>query len=444
MDKCIIPVEGVGPVELPGSKSMSNRALLIAAMSGQEVTIQGVGLCEDVLIMLRALRQLGVEVDINVKEKSILVRGCSGNIPLKKADIYVGNAGTVARFLPAMLCLCPGGEYTFKGAPQMTQRPIKPLLDVLEALGCARIVYHGEIGYYPFTLKTEGFIGGAIALEASLSSQFVSALMMLGAVAQSPLRLLVRGKRVSWPFVDLTKAMLSAIGADIVFERDSISIRPQASLHIPQGLMQIESDATACSYFAVLSALIQKPIDVYGFYGSELQGDWKFIDILEQAFIVQTEKSFQKLTFIPGTLNTGLRADFSSISDTFMSACALSPFLSEPIEISGIAHTAFQECNRIHAMKIGLELLGQNVKVQQAGGLLIEPSLPCLRQVANRRLTTIPTFDDHRIAMSFSVLGCVDVRGDGTPWLKIEKPTCVSKTFPNFYEQLSLNHGISL
>ncbi|MCW5547847.1 MAG: 3-phosphoshikimate 1-carboxyvinyltransferase [Opitutaceae bacterium] len=376
-----------GSVTLPGSKSITNRALILAALSDRTVTLRGALFSRDTRIMLAALRTLGFHIETDEAALTIVIEGRGGAIPVREAKIDVGNAGTAARFLTAFVCLRPDGSYHFDGDEAMRRRPIGALLEALAAQGA-----QADAHSFPFTLRTAGLPGGEVVLDASESSQMLSALLMVAPHARSPLTVKLKGEAGSKPFVQMTEAMLRQFAA-----------RPAD--------YQIEGDASAASYFLALPLVTGGSLTLTN-YGGSLQGDVKFRDVVTGI----------------GPARRAVDRNFREYSDTFLTLAAIAPLLDGPTRITGIAHTRKQETDRVAGMARELSKLGQRV-IETEDALEIHPRPLRAGQV-------IETYHDHRFAMSFGILGCHDLHGDGRPWLSIQDPACCAKTFPHFFELL--------
>ena len=398
-----------GSVTLPGSKSITNRALILAALSPRTVTLRGALFSRDTRLMVAALRTLGFAVETDEAALTITITGRGGEIPVREARLDIGNAGTAARFLTAFVCLRPDGVYHFDGDEAMRRRPIGALLDALSAQGAA-----ADSRRFPFTLRTAGLPGGTVALDASESSQMLSALLMVAPHARSPLTVSLQGETVSKPFVAMTERMIAQFAA-------------------APADYAIEGDATAASYFATLVLVTGGTLRVDGLQlgPDALQGDIAFCRLLAARRHLQLDGT----TLAPGRERMGVLADFNAFSDTFLSLAALAPLLEGTSLIRGIAHTRQQETDRVAGMARELRRLGQDV-IETEDTLEIHPRLLVPDQV-------IETYHDHRFAMSFGILGCHDRRGNGRPWLTIRDPACCSKTFPAFFDLLAGLHAAS-
>lgn len=415
-------------VSVPGSKSITNRALLISALSKGETRLENCLFSRDTEIMLEAIKALGFDVSSDESQNRIQIRGLGGTIPVRKARIDIGNSGTSARFLTAMLATCPAGEYELDGDVAMRKRPIQKLADTLISLGCD---IDTSEGFFPIRIRPHGLRGGKAIVDAAESSQFVSALLMAAPFARDRLSIELSDSSIRRGYIDLTLAMMERFGIPstcLESATDCYSIEP-SSYKAPSSGYRIESDASAASYFIALPLATGGTIELSGVSRNSLQGDLAFTHIAEQAgailewrptsIIVQANPDTQPIN--------PLSANYYAFSDTFMTGAAIAPFASGSTLIEGIGHTRHQECDRIAAMASGLAAAGQTIR-ESKSALEITPS----------RLSpaTIETYDDHRIAMSFAILGSHNALGNGQSWLKIIDPLCCRKTFPDFFDVL--------
>ncbi|MBC2604673.1 3-phosphoshikimate 1-carboxyvinyltransferase [Pelagicoccus albus] len=417
-----------GSVTVPGSKSITNRALILAALADGETLLENCLFSEDTEIMVKALQDLGFEVTPDAEAKTISILGLGGDIPNKEAEIFVGNSGTSARFLTAFLCLSEGGQYRLDGVPQMRKRPIADLAQTLNQLG-------GQIettdGFAPLTIKAQGLAGGKATIDASSSSQFVSALIMAAPYAEQGIQIELTDTSVRRSYIDMTLEMLVQFGipkSNLAASETGYDIKPCPYYKAkPQGY-QVEGDASAASYFFALPVAVTGELEVLGVTQNSLQGDIAFSSRMEEAgAYIEWTKSSAIVRYEPGAEPESLEGSFYPYSDTFLTAAAIAPLCQGTTKIEGIAHTRHQECDRVAAMADGLKRIGQSVE-ETEGSLSISP--------APLKPATIATYHDHRVAMSFGVLACFDALGNGEPWLKIEDPSCCKKTFPDFFEVL--------
>jgi 3-phosphoshikimate 1-carboxyvinyltransferase len=440
-----------GSIVLPGSKSLTNRALLLAALCDRPVTLTGALFSEDTELMAAALRQLGFVIQEDALRKTIHVEGHGGKIPAARATLHVGLAGTAARFLTALCAAAPGGIYQIDGVPQMRKRPMKGLFDALESQG-AEITYLGERGFFPVELHAHGLRGGEVEVDATASSQILSALFMVAPLARTPLWIKpVGGVRPA--FVAMTQKLMGEFGISGGGSENGRVCTGPGPYRSP-GTHVIEPDATAASYFLALPLVCRGALQLPHLQldSHSLQGDTRFASVLRQAGAVVQER-LEPIAISPNVGQShersvgvdsayfaaarpkGLSQDFREFSDTFLTLAAIAPLLDGPTLITGIAHTRQQETDRVAGMARELRKLGQHV-IETNDSLEIHP----------RPLTagvTIETYGDHRFAMSFGILGCHDLHGDGRPWLTINNPGCCAKTFPDFFDELARLHAAS-
>jgi 3-phosphoshikimate 1-carboxyvinyltransferase len=434
-------------IELPGSKSITNRALILAALAKGETKLEGALFSRDTRIMLAALKTLGFQVSADEAAHSITVKGEAGEIPVKTAELNIGNAGTAARFLTAFLARVPGGCYTLDGDPAMRERPMSGLLDALVALDAAEFEFHGQPGHFPFTLKAKGYQGGSVEVDASSSSQILSALLLSAPATNSeqtnsaPTTLTCPSVR---PFyVAITLKMREAFGAAPVTADANGSYTLPATAYTSPGCYAIEPDLSAASYFLALTLIQGGSLKIPNVGIDPLQGDAHFVDVLtHHGLRVDAKRNeWTATSSAPNGIQRGHREiDFNTISDTFLTYAAISPLLGGSVRICGIGHTRLQETDRIAGMATELAKLGQLVKEEpEALTISIKPNELRARALKARnegKLLTVDTYEDHRFAMSFGILGSYDLLEDGQPWLAINDPACCGKTFPNFFEVL--------
>jgi 3-phosphoshikimate 1-carboxyvinyltransferase len=426
-----------GEVILPGSKSLTNRALMLAALCDQPLTLTGALFSEDTHLMAEALKQLGFAIRTDAARGEVVIDGQGGNVPAESAGLFVGLAGTAARFLTALCAAAPRGTYRIDGVPQMRKRPMKPLLDALRALG-ADIRCTGEEGFFPIEIRARGLAGGSVELDASESSQLLSALLMVAPLARGDVRVELKGT-FREAYVDMSARMMQAFHAGSVplVRKDGVNafiVRAQPQPYaLPGAAYAIEADASAASYFLALPLVTGGKLTVLGAQDAKqgLQGDTAFADVVRAVGAKIAAGSHGLEVSFP---RDGARAavadhNFKPISDTFLTLAAIAPLLDGPTRIAGIAHTRKQETDRVAGMARELQKLGQGVE-EHLDSLTITP----------RPLTSgveIETYGDHRFAMSFAILGCHDLHGDGRSWLSIKNPACCAKTFPNFFDVLA-------
>jgi 3-phosphoshikimate 1-carboxyvinyltransferase len=428
-----------GSVSLPGSKSLTNRALILAALCGGKVRLEGALVSRDSQLLVQNLKALGFDVNLDEANTMVDIRGLGGRIPRDSADLFVGNAGTAARFLTAFVCLHPNGRFRLDGDEEMRKRPMAGLLDCLQRLG-ARVHFEAEEGCFPFVIETSGLPGGDWTLDAAASSQMLSALMMIAPYASAAVRLQAQGVRPA--FVRMTAQLMGQFGVQA--DGDPLhgyTVRSGQRYSLPAHSFRIEPDVSAASYFMILPLVVGGSLFIEGLHGGLLQGDLAFAGVLRDLGMRISEKKDGWLFAAPESApDRPFSFSFQTFSDTFLTLAAVAPLLPGDISITGIGHTRFQETDRISAMAEGLARAGALVSAGE-DSITIRPSAALLGK--SRRPVVINTYKDHRVAMSFAVLGCRDVSGDGNPWLHVADPACCSKTFPGFFGQLEELYRIS-
>ena len=409
-----------GSIRPPGSKSITNRALICAALSEGTSILTGVLDSDDTRVMLDSLSRLGFAVTHDRDQCVATIRGHGGAIPNSKADLLIGNSGTSVRFLTAMLGLA-GGAYVIDGVERMRQRPIGPLIEALRQYGAnARATSEGDCP--PVEIQPGGSRSESISVAGNLSSQYLSGLLMAAPQLDHDLTIAIDGKLVSLPYVSMTTEVMRSFGVDIaVTKRDGIptSFKIPASVKYRATTYAIEPDASAASYFFAIPAIVGGTATVLGLGPQSLQGDVEFVRCLEQMGCdVQIESD--SIT-VSGKAIRGIDVDMANISDTVQTLASVALFVEGPTNIRNIAHNRVKETDRIGNLVIELRKLGVNVE-ERHDGLTIHPGPMNAARFA--------TYDDHRMAMSFSLIGLKQ------PGIEIENPGCVSKTYPKFFEDL--------
>lgn len=436
----------------PGSKSITNRALVLAALRTGTTRLTGTLFSEDTRTMIECLRRLGFRVEADEAVRTVEIAGLGGEIPASRAELFVANAGTAARFLTAMLVLKKGGEFFLDGSEAMRKRPMSGLLDALARLGC-EFEFHGERGFFPFTMCTHGISAREITVDASASSQILSALMQIAPVAGMQngtglFDVFLKGETVSRPFVEMTARMIAQFGGGIEARGNAFTCG--GAYGAGDFDYAIEPDATAASYFLILPFVHRESeICINGLDTNGLQGDAAFTlelsapphDLLSVS--LGENGNIPRCRVTAGTATRGFDIDFNAISDTFLTLAAVAPLLGAgtPLTIRGIAHTRKQETDRVAAMATELaKILGDENVSQTEDSLTVFPisraELRSRADAAPGGKIRIATYRDHRVAMSFGILGTFDLRGDGSPWIEIENPECCGKTFPDFFSVL--------
>jgi len=419
-----------GDLCIPGSKSLTNRALLLAALCRNPVLLRGALSSEDTELMVAALRLLGVQVEL---EGDVLrVANQDKLFSTGAADLFVGLAGTAARFLTALCAAAPSGVWRIDGVPQMRRRPMKGLIDALRQLGADIRCLQSE-GFFPIEIHARGLNGGQVSIDASESSQLLSALLMVAPLASKPVDITLVGG-VRWPFVQMTSRLMAHFGQPELkrLAEDRFEVVNGVPYVLPGGDYAIEPDATAASYFLALPVVAGGSLSLSKLRGpgGGLQGDTAFVEVLRAAGMEIVETSGGLVSrFAKGNPLHAVQRDFSGFSDTFLTLAALAPLFKGSTRIEGIAHTRKQETDRVAGMVRELRRLGQHVE-EELGSITIHPR-PLLQGIE------IETYHDHRFAMSFGILGSLDLAGDGNPWLSVRNPACCAKTFPHFFDLLA-------
>ncbi len=407
-----------GTVKLPGSKSISNRVLLLAALADGETRVENLLDSDDTSVMLNALELLGVRIE----RDSATVRG--GSFPNKSADLHLGNAGTAFRPLTAVLALA-GGEYRLSGSLRMHERPIGDLVDALRAFG-ARIDYLGKEGFPPLALHPGTIRRGApLRVRGDVSSQYLSALLMAAPLAGSETRIEVEGGLISRPYVEITLNLMRRFGVEV--ERDGWkTFTVPAKRYASPGEIRVEGDASSASYFLAAGAIGEGPVRVEGVGRSSIQGDIRFTEVLEKMGAkISMGEDWVEASASRGKLKP-IDADLNHIPDAAMTAAVAALFADGTSTLRNVASWRVKETDRLAAMATELRKLGAAVE-EGADALRVTPP-------ARLKSATIATYGDHRMAMSFSLAALGGIR------VRIDDPDCVAKTFPQYFEALA---GIS-
>ncbi len=419
----IQPVAGPldAAVRPPGSKSLTNRALLCAALAEGRSTLRGALDSEDTQVMVDGLRALGFALDEQPERHSIEVNGGSGRIPAKFADVYVANSGTTVRFLTALVTL-GSGIYRLHGTPRMHERPIADLLDALAGIG-VDLGSEKRNGCPPVMVRADGLPLSKASIRGDVSSQFLSALLMVApcaaGAADTPVEIEIEGPLVSKPYVRMTVAVMQAFGARVA-HGDDLARFDIGRTGYRGRRYDVEPDASAASYFWAAAAITGGRVRVDGLSKDSLQGDVAFCDCLERMGCHVRYES-DGIT-VEGRPLVGIDVDMNAISDTAQTLAAVALFADGPTEIRGVGHIRHKETDRIGALATELRKLGAGV-TEKPDGLHIEPG--------PLHAATIDTYDDHRMAMSLALVGLK------VPGIAINDPGCTAKTYPNFFDDLA-------
>ena len=401
-------------VEIPGSKSLTNRALLVAALAQGDSLLENALFSEDSEYFAKCVEQLGIPITLNPHLAQIQVAGRGGDIPAKQADLFVGLAGTAARFISALVAL-GNGEYRLDGVPRMRERPMGDLLTVLQT-GGATVNFEGNSGFMPYTIYSRQFAGGNFRLQANQTSQQLSALLMIAPYAQQDTTIEVEGTFVSQSYVKMTCRLMADFGVEVIKIGDN-QFQIKAGQRYQARHYTVEPDASNASYFFAAAAVTGGRVRVKHLTKKSCQGDILWLNVLEQMGCqIKDSDEYTEVTG-PKQLQ-GIDIDMNDISDLVQTLAAIAPFASSPITIRNVEHIRYKETDRIRAVVTELRRLGVQVE-EFADRLKIEPG-PITP-------TAIETYHDHRMAMAFAVTGLK------VPGIVIKDPGCTAKTFPDYF-----------
>lgn len=412
-----------GTVRLPGSKSISNRTLLLAALADGNTRILELLASDDTLVMLMALQQLGVKWEQAEGTQDYLVHGVQGVLPVHQADLFMGNAGTAIRPLTAALAVI-GGDYTLHGVARMHERPIGDLVDALNAVGM-RIEYTGTPGFPPLHIRRGQLNADTMRVRGNVSSQFLTALLMVAPLMakDQAITIEVIGELISKPYIEITLNLMRRFGVEV--ERDgwqAFTVQPGQAYRSP-GSIHVEGDASSASYFLAAGAIAGGPVRVEGVGRDSIQGDVRFVEALQQMGATITMGD----NWIEAASNGPLKAidaDFNHIPDAAMTIAVAALYADGPSTLRNIGSWRVKETDRLAAMAIELRKLGA----------VVEEGEDYLRIVPPERIlaAAIDTYDDHRIAMCFSLASLDGALRQGNR-IRINDPKCVAKTFPDYF-----------
>jgi len=409
-----VPIRGT--IRPPGSKSITNRALICAALARGRSTLTGALDSEDTRVLIDSLLRLGISVEASSDRSELDIAGCGGAIPSRQAELYIANSGTSVRFLTAMLAV-GNGIYRLDGTARMRERPIQDLLDALTQLQVQAVSEPGT-GCPPVVLHAAGLRGGNVEVRGDVSSQFLSGLLLAAPYAQQPMTIRVKGNLVSTPYIHTTLSVMQAFGLRVEADDLRQFVVPNEGY---QGTdYEIEPDASAASYFFAAAAITGGQITVEGLSSNSLQGDIRFCDSLQQMGCQVEYMSNKTKVTGPATLR-GIEINMNEISDTVQTLAAVALFAEGPTIIRDVAHIRHKETDRIGNLAIELRKLGAEVE-DFSDGLKITPS--------KLHGATLLTYDDHRMAMSLALAGL------RLPGVVITNPKCTEKTYPGFFADL--------
>ncbi len=408
-----------GEINLPGSKSLSNRALLLAALSEGTTKITNLLESDDTRHMLNALKQLGINYTLSENKTECTVIGNAGAIHITNVhELFLGNAGTAMRPLCAALCLGTG-SYLLTGEPRMKERPIGHLVDALREAG-AKISYKENEGYPPLLIEAEGLRGGDVKIDGAISSQFLTALLLAAPMAKEDMTISIIGELVSKPYIDITLHIMKEFGVDVVNDNyKTFSIKGGQTYKAVETFM-VEGDASSASYFLAAAAIKGGTVKVTGIGKKSIQGDVLFVDVLEKmGAVVEWGDDFVSVS--KGDLHA-IDMDFNHIPDAAMTIATMALFVEGTTTLRNIYNWRVKETDRLFAMATELRKVGAEV---EEGEDYLKITAPKVLKHAE-----IDTYDDHRMAMCFSLLALDPVS------VTINEPECTAKTFPTYFEVL--------
>jgi 3-phosphoshikimate 1-carboxyvinyltransferase len=412
-------------VDVPGSKSLTNRALVLAAMCDRPCRLTNVLFADDTLVMLDGLAKLGFELEIDQGQRCVVVHGQSGKVPASTVELFCGNSGTTIRFLSA-LCSLGKGEFRLDGIERMRSRPIGQLADLLKNLG-ARVSFPGQTGFPPMHIQADGLPGGLIRYPAAASSQYLSAVLMVSPYCRHEVRVDLDPNQTSWPYIWMTLRLMDQFGITPELARDPTTGEPK-QIAVPAGRYSadaypVEPDASNAMYFLAAATLhAGSTITVRGLGSASLQGDVQFAKILKQmGASVQIEK--ESMTVIGNCDLEAVDVSLLDMPDQAQTLGVLALFAKGQTIIRGLHTLQLKETNRLSAMATELKKFGAVVTVEGNDTLIIDP--PDTVHAAS-----VDTYDDHRMAMSFALAG---TRIDG---VVIKDAQCVSKTYPAYFADM--------
>ncbi len=405
-------------VEVPGSKSITNRALLLTTIAEGKSILEGALFSDDSRHFLQCVKDLGFVTEFNEEEYSMAVEGLGGRIPKAEASIYVGSAGTAARFLAGFLG-CNTGKYFMDASEQMRKRPMEPLLHSLEQVG-ASITCTEEVMHFPMWIESKGISNHCITVDIDKSSQFLSALLISACLSKEDLTIKIEGSH-GMAYVEMTIAMMKQFGVETIKINEREFLIKTGQTYQAKHYL-VEPDLSAACYFFAMAAVLGISVTVKNTHFDSLQGDVAFTKVLEEmgCKVIDTKIGIQ----VTGPKDGKLKAvdvDMHSFSDQAITLAALAPFAEGVTRIRGVSHIRFHESNRIAAMVENLTNMGVQA-IELEDGLEIHAGIP--------KATIIKTYDDHRLAMGFAITG---LRADG---IEIEDPKCCRKTFENYFDVL--------
>ena len=418
-----------GRLRPPGSKSLTNRALICAAMAQGRSQLSGALHSEDTAVMIQGLRQIGVAIDVQDAGQTLTVDGVGGRPTTAEGSVFIANSGTTIRFLTAALSAA-GGQYYLHGVPRMHQRPIGDLVQALAAVVDGTVVAESASGCPPVRIDSRGWSAGVVEVAGTVSSQYLSGLLMAAPLARGPVEIRVQGTLVSRPYVEMTLAVMRSFGVQVPSDITGDRFVVSAPLPYHAAAYAIEPDASAASYFWAAAAISGGRVTVDGLSADALQGDVAFCNALSRmgCCVVDDGRSIT----VEGRSLRGIEVDMNAISDTVQTLAVVALFARGPTTITGVAHNRFKETDRIGDLARELRKLGAVVQ-ENDDGLTIVPPDP--EDPPPSAPVVLETYHDHRMAMSLALAGLK------MPGVRVANPACTAKTYPEYFADLETLTG---
>lgn len=404
-------------IDVPGSKSVANRALIIAALAEGTTVLKNMLFSDDTRYMMEAIRKLGNTVEVDEQKRTVIVESTTEKV-FPGTELFIGNAGTAMRFLPTYIS-AGEGKVSITGIQRMKERPIKDLVDGLRELG-VKVAYKEKDGFPPFEIDANGLPGGEISIRGDKSSQYLTSILLSAPYAKEDVTVKIQGKLVSIPYVDITIKMMKDFGVEVE-NRHYKEFFIKSGQKYKSREYVVEGDCSSASYFFGIAAITNSEIKVNNVCKNTMQGDIKLLEVLEKMGVSVSYGENHVLVKGSGKLS-GITVDMHHMSDVAQTLSVVALFADGITEIKNVYNMRIKETDRIKAVYNELTKLGAKV-TELEDGLIIEPAVKYNENVE------IDTYDDHRMAMSFSLAGL------RIPGVKIKDPDCVSKTFPNYFEE---------
>ncbi len=406
-------------VDIPGSKSITNRALVLAALSECEVTLKNILFSDDTNHMIKALSDLGNKIWIDREKKELKIRG-EGKLNYDNLDIYVGNSGTTIRFLTSYLAT-GDGKVKLYGDERMSERPIKSLIDPLRELGI-KINYLKNEGYPPFEIETKPILSNKVKVDGSESSQYITSLLISASKFPKGLEIELTGKVISKPYIKMSLAMMKEFGISYRRYENKIYI-PNQKFGINE--YKVEGDCSSASYFLAMALITNSKVKLNNYKKNSIQGDYEFLQLLKSMGLKVVEETENSITVQGVCSYKGVTVDLNDMPDMAQTLAVIALFATTPTRIYNVKSMRIKETDRITALKNEIIKIGGSFREWEDGFEIV----PTFEE--NYKGAELKTYNDHRMAMALSLIG---LRVEG---VKILEPDCVSKTFPNYFELFS-------